>query len=441
MAYTLTDSISVLSGVGDTRATQLHELGIETINDLLLYAPFRYETVQQQVKIADLQEDTIACFRAQVVSKIPIRSARFKSMLKVRVMDETGSIELTWFNASFLLNSLKVGTSFFFTGKVTAYKGKRSLINPTVEREAPVFGSLVPVYHESSSITSRFLRRLLAEALQKTILSEDSNILKSASKYDYLDLKTSFSILHHPESEDLLKKAKESLAFREMYTLIAQVRKEKILHQQSQTVGKLQTTNTSIETFASFLPYPLTVSQKQAITAIALDLVQKHPMYRLLQGEVGSGKTTVAAFALWVAALQKPPAVLLCPTKILAMQHYETLVRLFKKSTLRIGLVTGKEKMTDCDILVGTHALFSSPSLRPSMVVIDEEHRFGVQQRAHFFTSKKKPHFLSMTATPIPRTVALTALADRDISFIAPHKAHNLTKTWVIEKEKRQKAY
>jgi ATP-dependent DNA helicase RecG len=147
-------------------------------------------------------------------------------------------------------------------------------------------------------------------------------------------------------------------------------------------------------------------------------------MHRLIQGEVGSGKTTVAAFALWVAARQQQKSILVCPTNILASQHFHTLTTLFKGSDHppSVGLYTGKEKGTDADILVGTHALFNLKGIKPAIVIIDEEHRFGVAQRETFFKLKKKPHFLSMTATPIPRTVALTALADRDVSHHASQR-------------------
>jgi ATP-dependent DNA helicase RecG len=166
-------------------------------------------------------------------------------------------------------------------------------------------------------------------------------------------------------------------------------------------------------------------------------------MQRLIQGEVGSGKTTVAAFALWIAARQGKQSVLICPTNILASQHFETLSRLFKDqhaSTVSLGLYTSNKK-DDADILVATHAIFQKKGYKPAVVIIDEEHRFGVEQRETFFKLKKKPHFLSMTATPIPRTVALTALADRDVSYIVPHKSNDNIKTWVVPTSKRKASY
>lgn len=441
----LSSSISHLSGVGTMRAEQLRELGIETLRDLLYHVPFRYETIEQSIQIADLKADTNANFRARVVSKIPIQTRRFRSMIKVKASDDTGSIELTWFNTPFILSSLSVGQEYYFTGKVSAFKNKLTITNPTVDVHAPDFGSLIPIYHESVDINSRLLRKLIKEALEIADLQDDPAMSEAYQRHSFIPLREALRVLHQPkvESQELLTQAKKRLAFDEMFFLILEVMKRRSEHMLSKSVGKLTTTNDDIKQFAKLLPYDLTSTQREAIQAISLDLIQEHPMQRLVQGEVGSGKTTVAAFALWVAARQKSPAVLVCPTKILAQQHFQTLLRIFSldKNGPTVGLITGKEKDAAADILIGTHALFNMKGLKPSLVVIDEEHRFGVKQRETFFQLKKKPHFLSMTATPIPRTVALTALADQDVSFIVPHKSNDNIKTWVTPHAKRTDAY
>ncbi len=439
---TIHDSVSILPGVGPARAAQLKELGIVTIENLLYHVPFRYETVEKSVLIAELNPDMTACFKAQVINKFPIRSARFKSMLKVRVGDGTGTIDLTWFNTPFMLSSLTVGQTYYFTGKVSTFKNKLTLTNPTVERQIPEFGSLIPIYHESSQIHSRFLRKLIKETLELVSLEDSPTMATVSDRHHLMAIKNALATLHCSPGDDLemLSAARKRLAFDEMFTLIVGVLGRKAEHQRSRSTAKLTATNNDIQLFSHMLPYALTPSQKEAIQSISLDLVQPHPMHRLLQGEVGSGKTTVAAFALWIAATQNPPALLICPTNILAQQHYETLRRILGKS-MRVGLYTGKEKNNDADILVGTHALFTVKGLAPSLVVVDEEHRFGVKQRETFFKKKKKPHFLSMTATPIPRTVALTALADQDVSYILPHKKNDNIKTWVVPHAKRIDAY
>lgn len=449
MSLTLDSSLALLPGVGPMRAAQLQELGLGTVKDLLYYAPFRYETVEREVLIADLVPDTTVCVKAEVLSKMPIRTPRFKSMLKVRVKDASGILDLTWFNNQFMLSSLKIGESYYFTGKVGVFGKKPALTNPTVETQTPAFGSLVPVYHESADINSRYLRKLIRFAFENSDFVDSPEMIPVYTKHSLISLSEAFASLHQlhegqrekgkgeGENDGLLA-ARKRLAFDEMYTLIKNVMEQKRIHRQSQSIVKLSTTNDDIKAFCALLPYELTVSQKEAIQAISLDLIQPHPMHRLIQGEVGSGKTTVAAFALWVASQQGKKAILICPTNILAQQHFETLKRFFGD---RIGLYTGKEKSTDADILVGTHALFHIKGLKPALVIIDEEHRFGVAQRETFFQLKKKPHFLSMTATPIPRTVALTALADRDVSFIASHKDNSNIQTWVVAKEKRRGAY
>ncbi len=449
MKLELIDSVSKLAGIGLSRKKQLEELGIETIKDLLYHVPFRYETVEKSVKIAGLVPETTANFQAKVVSKVPIRTRRFQSMIKARVTDETGNIDLTWFNTPFILSTLAVGQSYYFTGKVSEYKGKLTLTNPTVEKSTPEFGSLIPVYHESANITSRMLRRWIKEALQNTDLGDDPSMKEVYTRHQLTDLRSALAEFHRPETVDRTKlnAGRKRLAFDEMFALILGVMKRKTQHQQSLPIAKLTTTNSDIKRFAALLPYPLTASQEKAIQSVSLDLVQPHPMQRLLAGEVGSGKTTVAAFALWVAARQKAPALLVCPTKILAQQHLATLKEIFshlpstEASKIKIGLITGKEKHVDASILVGTHALFNLKGLKPSLVVIDEEHRFGVNQRETFFKLKRKPHLLTMTATPIPRTVALTALADQDLSYIEPHKSNANIKTWVVPEGKRIDSY
>jgi ATP-dependent DNA helicase RecG len=448
MSLTLDSPLTLIPGVGPMRAAQLQELGLETIKDLLYYAPFRYETVEREVRIADLVPDATVCVKAEVLSKIPIRTPRFKSMLKVRVKDESGILDLTWFNNQFILSSLKIGETYYFTGKVGLFGKKPALTNPTVETKEPAFGSLVPIYHESADINSRYLRKLIRFAFENIDLSDPPEMIPVYTKHSLVSLSEAFASLHQisegqrekgeGEANDSLLAARKRLAFDEMYGLIKNVMEQKRIHRESQSIVKLSTTNDDIKAFFALLPYTPTISQREAIQAISLDLVQPHPMHRLIQGEVGSGKTTVAAFALWVASRQGKKAILICPTNILAQQHFQTLQRFFGDG---IGLYTGKEKNTDSDILVGTHALFHVKNLKPAVVIIDEEHRFGVAQRETFFKLKKKPHFLSMTATPIPRTVALTALSDRDVSFITSHKDNSNIQTWVVAKQKRTGAY
>lgn len=442
MTVALSSSVSSLPGVGPARANQLAALQIETLKDLLYYAPFRYETVEREVLIANLTADQTVCIHAEVVSKFPIRSPRFKNMLKVKVRDESGSLDLMWFNNSFMLSTLQVGSSYYFTGKVSVYKNHPNITNPTVETKEPLFGSLVPIYHESADINSRYLRKLIRSAMEIADLEEKPEMMEIYKRHELVSLKEALECLHQLKIENCeLKIARRRLAFDEMFSLIQEVMEHKRVHQASSSVAKLTTTNDDIKSFYELLPFAPTASQREAIQAISLDLVQPHPMHRLIQGEVGSGKTTVAAFVLWVAAKAEQKAVLICPTNILASQHFQTLTRLFEKTDLTIGMYTGKEKNIEADILVGTHALFNAKGIRPAVVIIDEEHRFGVDQRESFFKLKKKPHFLSMTATPIPRTVALTALADRDISIIVPHKDNTNIKTWVTSVDKRAGAY
>lgn len=445
--FHLTSSVSALPGVGPVRKEQLERLGIETIQDLLYYAPFRYEEIEKPVSLADLVVDTKATFKAEVQKITPIKTRKFRSMLKVVVSDGDNKIDLTWFNVPYVLTALKVWESYYFTGKVGEFKGKKTLTNPTFQIKEPDVGALVPVYHETAKLTSKWLRKVLKQVLEalphttlvSTVISKEHE--QRALELEYIELEQALRYLHRPPGEKELQQAKQRLAFDEMLLLIQDVVAAKKQLEQSKAKQAFKVSEKDIEQFIKMLPYQPTESQQEALQAVAKDLNQENPMHRLLQGEVGSGKTTVAAFALWVAARNKQQSILICPTKILAEQHAESLAKLFKGTDISIGLMTGEHKQKDADIVVGTHALFFDKTIDPALVIIDEEHRFGVEQRRHFFKQNPKPDLLSMTATPIPRTVALTALADYDVSFLQPHRKADTVKTWVVPEKKRKGAY
>ncbi len=444
------DSVTTLPGVGPARAAQLELLGIQTVHDLLYHIPFRYEPVEPLTPIKNIVVDQKACIYGQVVSKTPVK-LKFKRMIKVKVADESGTMELTWFHMDFVLSALTVGESYYFRGKVGWFNAKPTLTNPTFQTAPPPFGSVLPVYHESATINSKYLGKLIGSVLSEVKLDEPARQLAFATRVGLPALQTALTTLHLPttipieQTDSALKASKRRLALDEMSILIFALQQQKAAQQQTISPFTTEISSEQMDTFNSFLPYSLTSTQSEAIQAIATDFSSPHPMYRLLQGEVGSGKTTVAAFALWVAATHGQQAALVCPTNILASQHFATLQKLFKSATpsISLGLYTGKEKNTDAQILVGTHALFHAAgnTLHPTVVVVDEEHRFGVAQREIFFAKADKPHYLSMTATPIPRTVALTALADRDVSFIVPHKSNANIKTWVVPAGKRKSSY
>ncbi len=446
MALTLASSVSLLPGVGAVRAGQLQDLGVETIAQLLTYIPFRMEHVETQAKLSQLPLDQTVCIRARVTSIFPIRSARFAHMIKATIADESGSCQLTWFHNTYILSLLKEGQEYYFLGKVGTYKNTPTLINPTVSKDLPLKNNTIPIYHESATITSKFLSKLVASALSSVgPISDDPDSESVRAQLGLPTLSSALSTLHgfsDPQDEQTRNTAIRRLALDEVYTLLAHLLKQKKEHEQSRARTILQIDTAMVSEFLSHIPFTPTQSQQDAIRAVAHDLAQKQPMYRLLQGEVGSGKTLVAAFALWCALQAGKRAYLLCPTNILASQHASSIRTLLAWDTSipSIGLYTGKEKDLDASVIIGTHALLTHP-MQPDLLIVDEEHRFGVEQREHFFDTRKKPHFLSMTATPIPRTIALTALADRDISIITPHKSSDNIRTWVVPLAKRESAY
>lgn len=454
---TLDDAVTVLPGVGAIRAAQLSTIGIETIGDLLLTIPFRYIPVIHEPPLHTLQVGDVITFRAKVSSKTLIKTKRGVPMIKARVSNETGALDLTWFHNRYVLSSLLIGNSYTFTGSVANFAGSSTIINPSVRQQPTAASPRIPVYHETAEVSGQLLARLVALAIENTTILDTATVQERCRRVGLQDASTALRILHQvgiPEHlfasiDDEIAKARRRLEFDEMYAILCEVARRKEEHRRSVVRAKAKIDDQTINDFLSFLPYAPTPSQRSAMEAIATDLSREYPMQRLLQGEVGSGKTTVAAFALWVAALSGQRGVLVAPTKILASQHAKTLQSLFAVAVHNrpgifrpsIGLYTGKEKELTATILVGTHALFTPTLLDvPAVVVIDEEHRFGVKQREYFFQSPTKPHFLSMTATPIPRTVALTALADRDVSTIEPHRKIDMIKTWVTPPSKRSAA-
>jgi ATP-dependent DNA helicase RecG len=442
--FLLSDPVSVLKGVGPARSAALADLGVTTLKELLEYAPFRYEKVEMAATLANLPIGHLVSVRATVLSKVQLKSQRFRSFIKATIGDESGQLEVMWFNAPYVLTQLRERSEWYFLGKVGEWQGKPSLTNPLLRLTDPGLGPLLPIYHESEALTSQTIKLLIEQAL-KLEYQLDKAVEERAAVQGLVPSPIAWKHLHQPLTPDEVKQAKTRLAFDEMYELLSQVLQRKAEYAVSPAAVKVSVPELAIQQFTVRLPYQPTDSQTAALRAIVHDLEQKGPMHRLVQGEVGSGKTTVAAFALWLAALSGKPAVLVCPTKILATQHAARVGELLAGTGVHVELVTGESSYEPegkgNKILIGTHALFHLKNLKPSLVVIDEEHRFGVAQREHFFRLKRKPHFLSMTATPIPRTVALTALADREVSFLEPHRTADMVKTWVVPEAKRRSSY
>ncbi|HZZ98638.1 MAG TPA: ATP-dependent DNA helicase RecG [Candidatus Saccharimonadia bacterium] len=452
MSVSLNDSITSLPGVGDKTAQNLALLDIVTIRDLLYHTPFRYDDFSNVTMIGDAPVDENAAIQAEVHSITSFTGRRHQRIVKAVIFDATGKMDVTWFGQPYMLMSLRKGMVKRFSGKIKLFNKKKSMSNPTVEdgmvEDSIHSGRLVPIYPVTESVTSRVLRSAVAKAFASIPVFDDPLTSALRSQHHLLDLKTSLYRLHFPEQLDEISEARRRMAFEEVYSLLraAKTRQQGlqlIKVPQMLTVSALQQ-----KAFERALPFELSVSQVRAILDLALDLVQKHPTNRLIQGEVGSGKTVVAAFALYIAALNSATGLFVAPTQIVAQQHFTTLHPIFEKLKIPLELVTSQTendgKLAPNTIYIGTHALFEKKRrLHPTVVVIDEEHRFGVAQRETFWQrAAKKPHLISMTATPIPRTVALTVLADREVSYLEeiPTLKKQVT-TSVVTEAKRKDAY
>lgn len=426
-----------IPGVGPAYTSRLEKLGIRTDKDLLYHLPFRYDDYSVVSKIAGVQPGETVTVRGEVLEMKNIFTRSGFVLQQAKVRDETGTMEAVWFNQRFLPRVISKGDQISLSGKVDA---RRKMESPVYEVGTGMHtGRLVPVYPETEGVSSKWLRQRIY------------NFLQDYHAEDYLDAKAeglmaldvAIHKVHFPDTLEQAREARRRLAFDELLNaqLQAEARREEL---EKESVGnKLEVINhrEKLKKFVDNLPFVLTGAQKKVISEIYQDLAGQKPMNRLLQGDVGSGKTVVAAAAMLVANLNGLQAALMAPTEILAAQHYETL----RSLQLNVGIATGSKKDNlGADIIVGTHALISDKLnfKKLGLVVIDEQHRFGVSQRAKLLEKGVNPHVLTMTATPIPRTIALTLYRDMDLSVMDELPRNRLpVKTWVVPKEKRQAAY
>lgn len=455
---------------------KLKNLGINTYWDLLNYFPFRYEPFQIISAIANVQNgETVTIIGKIEYAKFGITKTGLR-IVNAKISDNSGSIEASWFNQPYLLNLLKKDLTIAIAGEIKQFGRKFQIIpkeyefiffddaNPRYNNKLKHTGRLIPVYPEKRGLSSKTIREKIYYLID--ILSNDRGkdgipkiLPKNIMTYNYLiDEEAAYKNIHFPESLEKEKQARERLAFDEMFliqlssNLIKQKWKKEVIGHQF----FLNKNSKLLQDFIDCLPFTLTDSQKKVIDEILMDLQKKQPMNRLLQGEVGSGKTVVATVACYLSYLNGYQSLFMGPTEILAQQHYQTITGLFnlkfkienfKKPN--VILITGsnkptKDKLSKADIIIGTHALIQKKLTfqKIGLVIVDEQHRFGVNQRAELKNKGINPHLLTMTATPIPRTVMLTLYGELDISIIDELPKNRIPiKTYVVPKEKRLSAY
>lgn len=447
--------IDQLKMIGPVYASRLKKLELFTVGDLLYHVPTRYEDYSVVSKIAVLQPGEAVTIVCTVKEMKNIYTKYGKKIQKAIVTDDTGEMEIIWYNQPYLTHVISPGLQIALTGTVTSSIGhKMTITSPDYEvikqPDDQILihsGRLVPVYPETAGVTSKWLRTRINTILYK-LSPEIHEFLPEEirSGNGLIGEKEALYGIHYPRTTEEADRCRKRLAFDELFIqqLNAQFRRKQ--WRESKISRKLTVDPDKIAQFISRLPFKLTISQNRVVSEILNDLCRDTPMNRLLEGDVGSGKTVVATIAMYCTYLNESQSVLMAPTEILAQQHYATITKLLTPYHVKVGLLTGTTKVkdvTDCDVIVGTHAiLFSEKFPRLGLAIIDEQQRFGVEQRAHLREKGVNPHVLSMTATPIPRTIALTLYADLDLSVISEMPIGRLqVKTWVVPKEKRLAAY
>jgi ATP-dependent DNA helicase RecG len=431
--------------VGRYYAAKLNALGVETVGGLLAHYPRRYLDYGHPSTVLDAVPETELCLRVRLKSKALVRTRRGQKMVVTQWFDATGRISAVWFNQEYLISQLKVDDEYFLAGRLTLDKnGRKTLSAPTlepVERGGMFTTGLVPVYPLTEGLSSRWLQTRIGGVLDQVKVKE---ILPETAlqEIQLLDQAAAVEKIHRPKLEQDFVTARRRLAFNEL--LAIQLRS--ILGKRAwdmKLAPRLPANQEVQQRLLSALPFELTKDQQAAVKVISADLALAKPMNRLLQGDVGSGKTVVAALAMLQALRAGYQTILMAPTQVLAAQHTETLTGWLSPFGYTPELViSGRKSMTGSPLLVGTHALLHRPALfkggKLGLVVIDEQHRFGVLQRSELVSGKKIPHLLTLTATPIPRTIAAAVYGHLDLSFLKEKPAgRREIKTWLVPEEKR----
>jgi len=500
----LSTPIEQIPRIGPQYQKRLKRMGIKTVRDLLFHFPHRYEDFSNIIPTSQAEAGGPFCFQGKILEIRNLRTFRKKMIItQATLADNSGKIKVIWFNQPYLINTLKKDEFVCLAGKVTKKNSSKYLSNPAYEKIYPKSniqrgpneslggrgvgwspisnlthtGRLIPVYPETEGVSSKWLRFIIKPLLTKFgDKIPDSLPEKIIKENNFLPVQKALWQIHFPDSLRKAGEAKRRFSFEEIFTISLFVLRERMKLMKEKAMA-VSINVESIKKFTEGLPFNLTNDQRKSAWQALKDMEKNRPMNRLLEGDVGSGKTMVAMIAALNAVKAGYQMAFMAPTEILAKQHFKTFSQFLKKIKINIGLITGKEsyfknkkisrkellektKNGEIDILIGTHALIQNPKTSRkdlgvkfknlALVIIDEQHRFGVEQRAKLITNnyqlttaqKMTPHFLSMTATPIPRTLALTIYGDLDISLIQElPKGRKKIITKVIPPQKRKEAY
>ena len=429
----LTTDIRSIKGIGEQRAKALNKLGITTLRDLISWFPRKYDDRRQARRIADLVPGESACVAAMIAAEPKVSHIRKgMDLIKVRAVDESGVLDVTFFNQTWLKNQLIQGETYIFYGKAEGNLLRKTMASPIVEAEGrrEFTGRIVPIYPLTAGVSQLILSRSIRQGLDACadILPD---VLPDEVRQDHHLCRIGYAYenIHFPEDETALDLARRRLAFEELFFFTIGLQR---LRNRRETVQVEPCGAVKMETFYKALPFTLTEAQRRCVEEALTDMRSGQPMNRLCQGDVGSGKTMVAAACVYFCVKNGRQAALMAPTEILAQQHYNGLAPLLENLGIRCALLTGSTKAAvkrsiasqlasgEIDFAIGTHALITEgvEYADLGLVVTDEQHRFGVAQRAALAAKGQHPHTLVMSATPIPRTLALILYGDLEVSVI-----------------------
>ncbi|MDD2258072.1 ATP-dependent DNA helicase RecG [Candidatus Falkowbacteria bacterium] len=459
--------LSSLHKIGTESAKKFAKLGLKTVGDLLFYIPFRYDdfSIRREIGALKIGETANVVGTIDLIQNRRSRQRRLQ-ITEALLRDESGFLKLIWFNQGFLTRNLKVGDQISVAGLIESNNGTPQMTAPDYEKisstETLNTSGLVPHYLSTAKLTQKQIRQAVNQALPLAKKISDWVPVEIRKRLNLLDLKNALCYIHRPASEAEISASRQRLAFSDLF--LRQLKSQTIKNE----LGQLKTSpipfqKEATQNFVAKLPFKLTDHQRQAAWEIIGDLEKTQPMSRLLEGDVGSGKTVVAAIAFLNVILAGRQGVIMAPTEVLAAQHYQTFSKLFKNQNFKVALLTanyqkanftitpkladkkGKQILREeADLIIGTQALIqpgvSFPRL--GLAVVDEQHRFGVNQRHQILGREENwaPHFLSMTATPIPRSLALTIYSDLDLSIITQQPAaRQKIKTFLVDNKQRIK--
>lgn len=454
------DSLRTLKGVGDKTEKLFFKLGIYDTDDLLHYYPRNYDAFEAPVDIADLEEGTVKAVSAAVCSGVYVNSVRGRQIISVNIADQSGKFPVVWFNLPYLKKTLRKGSWFVFRGRIVRKQGKLEMEHPeifTPSAYEEILHNLQPIYGLTAGLSNKTVVKMVTQLLETLPMQSEYLPEELKERYRLADINYALKTIHFPKNKEELLVSRKRLVFDEFLLFIISVRRMKEKAEETPNCFPVKETWLTEEVIER-LPYSLTNAQLNAWHEIERDLAGRTMMSRLVQGDVGSGKTILAFLAMFLVADNGYQAALMAPTEVLARQHYEGFLKLMEEqglsfpTVLLTGSDTAKEKRIayeriasgEAAIIIGTHALIQEKVeyANLALVITDEQHRFGVKQREALTTRGNPPNVLVMSATPIPRTLAIILYGDLDISVIDELPAKRLPiKNCVVNTSYRPKAY